>query len=157
MRSIKNHQDLSQREPRPLVYLSLVSCFMVDGDLYATYGVEGDPSVAAERLDLYSSTHRPASCDQAQSPFGGTKPNFFKKNKTKQKTFVVFSVVALGNYISIQWMLIDTEMLPKPIIAGQPQSSQKTRGKKKLRLKFAPNKQVLTCLLLGLFLKRTMG
>lgn len=96
---------------------------MVDGDLYATYGVEGDPSVAAERLDLYSSTHRPASCDQAQSPFGGIKPNF-------QKTFVVFSVVALDNYISIQWMLIDTEMLPKPIIAGQPQSSQKTRGKK---------------------------
>lgn len=102
---------------------------MVDGDLYATYGVEGDPSVAAEQLDLYSSTHRPASCDQAQSPFGGTKPNFFKKNN-KKKTFVVFSVVALGNYISIQWMLIDTEMLPKPIIAGQPQSSQKTRGKK---------------------------
>lgn len=70
-----------------------------------------------------------ASCDQAQSPFGGTKPNFFKK---KKQTFVVFSVVALGNYISIQWMLIDTEMLPKPIIAGQPQSSQKKkRGKKK--------------------------
>lgn len=61
----------------------------------------------------------------------GQSQTSLKKTKTKQKTFVVFSVVALGNCISIQWMLIDTEMLPKPIIAGQPQSSQKTRGKKK--------------------------
>lgn len=76
------------------------------------------------------------------------------QDKAKHFKKVVFSVVALGNYIAIQWMLIDTESLPKLIIAVHQQSSQGKKNKKeKLRVKFAPKQTGSHLLATGSVLK----